>query len=907
MRASSCGSFPGDDAYRRQPQSKRSLDSPFELDLLCPSFSLPVPMDTPRYGRPSPLRTAMSWLARLISWLRNPLLANMAARVWAIVALALATLLVARLGGPVAVGIFALFRMLPAVTGVTLSGGIASASPYFLVRSGQSDPRLRPTLVAIAAAGGTLGTAIWVLGAPLLAHVFFGKLPSSLVAWSGLRALTYPLCISTPRACSQGTDDLPGSNRVIVLEELLFLPTYAVVWALGVPGNAALVAAILLADMANGLLAWVRLARKGFFRAAGLPSFAIARRVYAFGVRGEIGSFLQLLNLRLDFALLSALAGPGTLGTYAIASKFAELLRLPQIAAYFVLLPRFSSYGPALAFSRARVLMGQIGVLTAVAAVPLVMVAAVIPIFFGEAFRSAIFPAQILLAGLASGGIAGVISAFLFGSGRPGLNSLSVGVGLGVNIVLDLLLIPRFGAVGAAIASSVAYLTTTALLVACFWMLTRALPSPGRQELAVERLQGSGHETRLARQPGISPSAGRRLLDVVLSVAALVVLWPLLLMVALAVRLSSPGPALFRQLRLGQGSVPFCLLKFRTISNNQSGSEITVPRDPRVTRLGRFLRATSLDELPQLINVLRGEMTLVGPRPETPALAARYPGECTAVFQYRPGLTGPAQLHLRDRDVLPTIGDVEEFYLRKVVPERVALDLDYLANPSVGRTVTLLAETVAYILRPARPAHRWRPAAAPVGDLRRMRRIMVVGVQGAGKSTLARQLGAILGIEVTDLDQLYWRPGWVARAKTEWDEIERRLVVRESWILDGQVGNALERSGLRLAAADTVIVLDRSPVVCLWQSVRRWATLWGQEVVPGCPVRIEWRSIPWILTYRLRHRPALQKKLGQFSDGRRILVLRTHADIHRFLEQMREAVAVDSRASAPAHRAGRSR
>ena len=131
-----------------------------------------------------------------------------------------------------------------------------------------------------------------------------------------------------------------------------------------------------------------------------------------------------------------------------------------------------------------------------------------------------------------------------------------------------------------------------------------------------------------------------------------------------------------------------------------SGPEITTAEDPRVTWVGHRLRRAGLDELPQLVNVLRGDMTLVGPRPETPSLAARYPPELRVVFRYRPGLTGPAQLCLRDEDALaPGATDVQAHYLDDVVPRRVAVDLEFQAHPSLSATLAVLRDTLVYVTR----------------------------------------------------------------------------------------------------------------------------------------------------------------------------------------------------------------
>ncbi len=155
-------------------------------------------------------------------------------------------------------------------------------------------------------------------------------------------------------------------------------------------------------------------------------------------------------------------------------------------------------------------------------------------------------------------------------------------------------------------------------------------------------------------------SRGRRALDLVVALTALVLLWPLLLGLALVVRLSSPGPVIFRQQRLTRGHATFTMYKFRTMRAGVGGPEVTSAGDSRVTGPGRLMRRTSLDELPQLINVLRGQMTLVGPWPETPALAAKYPVALRWVLDETPGLTGPAQITLRDDVTVSGSVDVVE-------------------------------------------------------------------------------------------------------------------------------------------------------------------------------------------------------------------------------------------------------
>jgi lipopolysaccharide/colanic/teichoic acid biosynthesis glycosyltransferase len=201
---------------------------------------------------------------------------------------------------------------------------------------------------------------------------------------------------------------------------------------------------------------------------------------------------------------------------------------------------------------------------------------------------------------------------------------------------------------------------------------------------------------------GIPPGAARRALDILGALAGLVLLIPLLLLVYVLVRLGSPGRGIFRQVRVGQGGRPFTMLKFRTMRVNATGSSLTAGRDPRLTRLGALLRRTSTDELPQLWNVLRGDMTLIGPRPETPDLAARYRADCQWVFAHRPGLSGLAQLRLRDFDVLDAGEETDEqAYLDKVVPARLAIEARYLERPTLRATARAIAGTFLHIMRVA--------------------------------------------------------------------------------------------------------------------------------------------------------------------------------------------------------------
>jgi lipopolysaccharide/colanic/teichoic acid biosynthesis glycosyltransferase len=202
---------------------------------------------------------------------------------------------------------------------------------------------------------------------------------------------------------------------------------------------------------------------------------------------------------------------------------------------------------------------------------------------------------------------------------------------------------------------------------------------------------------------GISPSRARRILDIMVAVTILSLVWPVFLVLAAATRLSTGGTAIYRHRRVGQGGIPFTLYKFRTMRARMAGPEVTAPGDDRVTRLGALMRKTSIDELPQMVNVLLGHMTLVGPRPESVSLARRYPVELQFVFRYRPGVTGPCQVLVRDEKVLGWAADVEKFYLTKLLPHRVDKDLVYLKDPTLFRTIRWLVITFLYLIHTAQP------------------------------------------------------------------------------------------------------------------------------------------------------------------------------------------------------------
>ncbi len=190
----------------------------------------------------------------------------------------------------------------------------------------------------------------------------------------------------------------------------------------------------------------------------------------------------------------------------------------------------------------------------------------------------------------------------------------------------------------------------------------------------------------LAPPPGASWPAGlyvrafKPTFDVLGATALLVVLWPVMAAVAIAVRLDSPGPALFLQDRVGRGGRVFKVWKFRSMKADGGGPLLTQVGDPRITRVGRFIRRTSLDELPQIFNILKGEMSFIGPRPEVPGIVSdQYTPEMKRALTVRPGLSGWAQVH--GRDDLP-------------IQVKLGYDLEYI------RSVSFLLDLKIFLMTP---------------------------------------------------------------------------------------------------------------------------------------------------------------------------------------------------------------
>lgn len=192
----------------------------------------------------------------------------------------------------------------------------------------------------------------------------------------------------------------------------------------------------------------------------------------------------------------------------------------------------------------------------------------------------------------------------------------------------------------------------------------------------------------------------KRAIDIALSLAGLVFLAPLFLLAAIAVKLESRGPVFFRQERMGRDFKPFRIYKFRTMAQGSGGPSITVAGDSRVTRAGAVLRKTKIDELPQLLNVLKGEMSMVGPRPEVRQYVEMFRDDYAFLLSQRPGITDPASLaYSNEEAVLSTSSDWEKDYTEKVLPEKIRLSRQYVETQGLASDLSILIRTGVAALR----------------------------------------------------------------------------------------------------------------------------------------------------------------------------------------------------------------
>ena len=192
----------------------------------------------------------------------------------------------------------------------------------------------------------------------------------------------------------------------------------------------------------------------------------------------------------------------------------------------------------------------------------------------------------------------------------------------------------------------------------------------------------------------------KRIFDLISSSIVLVLLTPLLFLISLLIILDSKGGPFYIQVRIGQNGIPFGLYKFRSMRIDTEGLKITVGKDPRITKIGSIIRKYKLDELPQLINIIKGEMSVVGPRPETPNYVELYSEEQKKVLKVKPGLTDYASLYYIDESrILSERDNPEKAYIEEVMPAKLMLNQKYIQDASFWIDMKIIFKTIFKILR----------------------------------------------------------------------------------------------------------------------------------------------------------------------------------------------------------------
>jgi lipopolysaccharide/colanic/teichoic acid biosynthesis glycosyltransferase len=224
----------------------------------------------------------------------------------------------------------------------------------------------------------------------------------------------------------------------------------------------------------------------------------------------------------------------------------------------------------------------------------------------------------------------------------------------------------------------------------------------------------------------------KRTFDIVCSCVLLALTLPLLVFAAILIKLDSAGPVVFRQARAGRGFRPFALLKLRTMTLGGGGSAYTLGADPRITRVGRWLRHYKVDELPQLWNVLRGEMSMVGPRPVIPQLALEFDWAYQRLLSVRPGLTDPASLrYCNETEILSAVPEPLHYFKAVVTPAKIRISQDYLNHADLRSDLAVMAKTALALAFPAARRRFSQPVPERWdGDLRL---VVLPQPAGAGK------------------------------------------------------------------------------------------------------------------------------------------------------------------------------
>ncbi|MDD4170409.1 MAG: sugar transferase [Desulfotomaculaceae bacterium] len=605
--------------------------------------------------------------------------------------------LLARTLGPQGNGTYAMTILLPTLLANLLNLGIPSANAYYIGRGNISVQSAFYTNIRLWCILSVLGASLALLVIKVSGASLFPGVPGILLV-AALFLFPLELLQFFLKSLLQGAQDFRRFNLVSLVTPagtLIFAIVAVQIFDLGVQG------ALLSFGLGYllGLLFTLGAVRTHFYATEQVkPGSSYVKQCLGYGWKAHLSNILTFINYRADLYLVNLLLNPIATGIYVIAIQLAERLWMLSQAVSTVILPRLSELDHD-EDSRKRltpiVARWVFLVTVIVAGIVALLINPLIKILFGAQYLPAAGAFMWLLPGMVLFSFSRVIANDLAARGRPELNMYTALLIVIVNVLANMLLIPKMGIKGAALATTIAYSCNAVVNLFLFkrisgnkWWEAVLFNRSDLKLLqsGMRLLSNFGNQKQYIRKINkVTYKILKRFIDLVLALLLVVTLFPVMLLISLAIKIESGSPVIFIQQRAGLNGRPFKIFKFRTmLAGTLNGDQKIGDEKKRITRLGRFLRSTSLDELPQLFNVLKGEMSLVGPRPTLLYQVERYNSRQRKRLEARPGMTGWAQ-----------VNKGEHFTWEK----RIVMDLWYLEHQSLALDLKILWQTAGVIFK----------------------------------------------------------------------------------------------------------------------------------------------------------------------------------------------------------------
>jgi lipopolysaccharide/colanic/teichoic acid biosynthesis glycosyltransferase/O-antigen/teichoic acid export membrane protein len=608
--------------------------------------------------------------------------------------------LLARALGPQGNGTYAMTILLPTLLANLLNLGIPSANVYYIGRGSISVYHAFKTNIRLWLFLSGLGVLLAVLVVWVGGEALFPGVPKIFLWLTSLLIFPMALLQFLLTSLLQGVQDFRRFNHVLlVAPAATLLLAVLTVWLfdLGVAG--ALTAFGL--GYFFGLVFSIYAVRTYLHdKSKSTPPPDYAGQCIGYGWKAHLSNILTFINYRTDIYLVNLFLNPAFTGIYVIAVQIAERLWMLSQSVSTVILPRLSElHRDEETRKRLTPIVARwIFMVTVVAGGTLALFASpLIKLLFGAKYLAAAGALLWLLPGIAFTSFSRVLANDLAARGRPDLNMYAACLVVIVNVIANIVLIPRMGINGAALATTIAY---TVNAVVKFYLYARLSGNPLWQVIAFSRadreLLANGINS-FRKLFGGSLSAGqliksantnrryKRCMDIFFSLIFIIAALPLMVLIAMAIKFETGAPAIFIQERAGLQGRPFKIYKFRTMLRDfVSTGQNYADEEKRITRVGRLLRSTSLDELPQLFNVLKGDMSLVGPRPTLLYQVEKYSDGQKKRLDVPPGMTGWTQVNR---------GECFSW------EERIKMDIHYIQNWSLGLDFKILWMTAGVMLK----------------------------------------------------------------------------------------------------------------------------------------------------------------------------------------------------------------